>query len=157
MGRFISRKIFANNPSIQSSVFGSRYPYNSATEQAFKWIATNRTSNRIQTNWAGARLVLTFGFNTTSFVERPISCCAFINVLMITLLPPPVEPIITVQCLIDSGLYSWMIFSCWKSKKFHKFGTQIGLHEQNRHRIARAMNVLPDMEWSDSCLLQEQI
>lgn len=116
MGRFMSRKIFANNPSIQSSVFGSKYPYNSATEQAFIGIETKGSCGLrqlIQTIRVRAQLVHTFGFKTISFVESPISCCAFVNVLMITLLPPPVEPIITVQCLIDNVLYSCMIFSCW--------------------------------------------
>lgn len=36
IGWFESRKIFANNPSIQSAVLESKYPYSSATEQAFE-------------------------------------------------------------------------------------------------------------------------
>lgn len=35
IGLFISRKIFANNPSTQSPVSASKYPYNSAMEQAY--------------------------------------------------------------------------------------------------------------------------
>lgn len=58
----------------------------------------------------------TFGFKVIHFVFIPIVVCALTSVFITTDLPPPVEPTIIVQCLVNIVSYNWITLSTLASE-----------------------------------------
>lgn len=63
----------------------------------------------------------TFGFKVIHFVFIPIVVCALTRVFITTDFPPPVDPTIIVQCLVNIVSYNWITLSTlWENKRWRE-------------------------------------